>query len=34
VATALVYERSRMLIGPMTVHAVYNGFILGFQFLG
>jgi ABC-2 type transport system permease protein len=34
VATALVYERSRMLIGPMTVHAVYNSFILGFHFLG
>jgi ABC-2 type transport system permease protein len=33
VVTALVYERTKLLVAPMTVHAVYNGFIVGFQFL-
>ncbi|MGO8955587.1 MAG: lysostaphin resistance A-like protein [Rhodomicrobium sp.] len=31
VAAALVYERSKLLIGPMTAHAVYNALIVGFQ---
>jgi len=32
-ATALVYERTRMLIGPIAAHAVYNAAVVGFQFL-
>jgi membrane protease YdiL (CAAX protease family) len=33
IAAALVYERKRMLIGPIAVHAVYNAAVFGFQFL-
>jgi hypothetical protein len=33
VAAALVYERSRLLIGPIAVHAVYNAAVVGVQFL-
>ena len=29
--TALVYERTRLLIAPMSAHAVYNALIVGFQ---
>ncbi len=32
-ATALVYERSRLLIAPMTAHAIYNALVVGFQLL-
>jgi membrane protease YdiL (CAAX protease family) len=28
---AFVYERTRMLAGPMIVHAVYNAVVVGFQ---
>jgi membrane protease YdiL (CAAX protease family) len=31
VVTALVYDRSRLLIGPMAAHATYNALIVGFQ---
>jgi ABC-2 type transport system permease protein len=30
-AAALAYERTRMLAAPMTVHALYNAAVLGFQ---
>jgi ABC-2 type transport system permease protein len=30
---ALIYERTRMLAAPMTVHAIYNATILGFQWV-
>jgi hypothetical protein len=30
-AAALVYNRSRLLIGPMAAHATYNALILGLQ---
>jgi membrane protease YdiL (CAAX protease family) len=30
-AAALAYERTRMLAAPMTVHAIYNAAVLGFQ---
>ncbi len=33
IATALVYERTRLLIGPIAVHAVYNAAVVGLQFL-
>jgi membrane protease YdiL (CAAX protease family) len=33
VAAALVYERTRFLVGPMVVHAVYNGGVVAFQAL-
>ena len=33
VAAALVYERTRLLIGPIAVHAVYNAAVVGVQFL-
>ncbi len=29
--TALVYERTMLLIAPMSAHAVYNALIVGFQ---
>ena len=31
VAAALTYERTKMLAGPMLVHAVYNAAVLGFE---
>jgi ABC-2 type transport system permease protein len=31
VCAALIYERTRLLAAPMTVHAVYNAAVLGFQ---
>jgi membrane protease YdiL (CAAX protease family) len=31
VAAALVYERTRLLIGPIAVHAVYNAAVVGWQ---
>jgi hypothetical protein len=31
VVTALVYGRSRLLIGPMAAHAAYNAIIISFQ---
>ncbi len=33
IVTALVYQRSRLLVGPMVAHAVYNGFVVGLQFI-
>jgi hypothetical protein len=33
IATALVYERTRMLIGPIAVHAVYNAIAIGLPYL-
>jgi membrane protease YdiL (CAAX protease family) len=33
IAAALVYERTRMLIGPIAVHAVYNAAMVGLQYL-
>ena len=33
IATALVYERTRLLFGPIVVHAVYNAAVVGLQFL-
>jgi len=30
--TAWAYERSKTLLAPMLVHALYNAAILGFQF--
>jgi membrane protease YdiL (CAAX protease family) len=33
IVTALVYERTRLLIGPMAAHAVYNAVVVGFQYL-
>ena len=33
VATALVYERTRMLLAPIAVHAVYNAIVVGLQYL-
>jgi len=33
VCAALVYERTRMLAGPMAVHAIYNATVLGFQWI-
>jgi membrane protease YdiL (CAAX protease family) len=33
VATALVYERTRILLGPVVVHAVYNAAIIAYQWL-
>ncbi len=32
-AAALVYERRKLLIAPMTAHAVYNAAVIGFQTL-
>jgi membrane protease YdiL (CAAX protease family) len=32
-ATALVYDRTRLLIGPIVAHAVYNGIVVGYQLL-
>jgi hypothetical protein len=29
--TALVYDRTRMLAAPITVHAIYNAVVIGFQ---
>jgi membrane protease YdiL (CAAX protease family) len=31
VCAALIYERTMVLAAPMTVHAVYNAAVLGFQ---
>ena len=31
VCAALIYERTKILAAPMTVHAVYNAAVLGFQ---
>jgi ABC-2 type transport system permease protein len=33
IGAALVYERTRLLIGPIAVHAAYNACIVGFQAL-
>ncbi|MFZ1104957.1 MAG: type II CAAX endopeptidase family protein, partial [Hyphomicrobiaceae bacterium] len=33
VATALIYDRSRLLVGPIAAHAVYNAVVVGYQFL-
>ncbi len=33
IVTALIYERTKLLAGPMTAHAVYNAGVIGFQFL-
>ena len=33
VATALVYDRTRLLIGPIAAHAAYNAMVVGYQFL-
>ncbi len=33
IAAALVYERTRMLIGPIVAHAVYNAVAVGMQYL-
>jgi membrane protease YdiL (CAAX protease family) len=33
VATALVYGRTGLLIGPMVAHAAYNAVVVGYQFL-
>jgi len=33
IAAALVYERTRFLLGPMVVHGVYNATIVGYQAL-
>jgi membrane protease YdiL (CAAX protease family) len=33
VAAALVYEHTRLLIGPIAVHAVYNAAVVGLHFL-
>jgi ABC-2 type transport system permease protein len=33
VVTALIYERTKLLIGPMMAHAVYNACVVGFQLL-
>jgi ABC-2 type transport system permease protein len=33
VATALVYDRSRLLAGPIAAHAVYNAVVVGYQLL-
>jgi membrane protease YdiL (CAAX protease family) len=30
-AAAVVYERTRMLAGPMIVHATYNAMVVTFQ---
>jgi ABC-2 type transport system permease protein len=31
--TAFVYDRTRSLLGPMLVHAVYNAMVVGYQLL-
>jgi hypothetical protein len=31
VCAARVYERTRILAGPMLVHAIYNAALLGLQ---
>ncbi len=31
VCAALIYERTKMLVAPMVVHALYNAAVLGFQ---
>ena len=31
VCAAVIYERTKVLAAPMTVHAVYNAAVLGFQ---
>jgi membrane protease YdiL (CAAX protease family) len=33
IGAALVYERTRLLLGPMVVHGVYNAAIIGYQAL-
>jgi membrane protease YdiL (CAAX protease family) len=33
IGAALVYERTRFLLGPMVVHGVYNAAIVGYQAL-
>ena len=33
VATALIYDRSRLLVGPIAAHAVYNAIVVGYQLL-
>jgi hypothetical protein len=33
VVAALVYDRTRLLIGPMAAHAVYNAAVVGYQFV-
>jgi membrane protease YdiL (CAAX protease family) len=32
-ATALIYDRTRLLAGPMAAHAVYNAIVVGYQYL-
>ncbi len=32
--TAFVYDRTRALLAPVLVHAVYNGALVGFQLMG
>ena len=32
-AAALVYERKRLLSGPIATHATYNAIVVGYQFL-
>ncbi|MBO0763901.1 MAG: CPBP family intramembrane metalloprotease [Hyphomicrobiaceae bacterium] len=33
IVAALIYARTRLLIGPMAAHAVYNAVVVGYQFL-
>jgi membrane protease YdiL (CAAX protease family) len=33
VATALIYGRTRLLIGPIAAHAAYNAIVVGYHFL-
>src|SRR5262249_38340204 len=33
VAAALVYERTRLLVGAAAAHAVYNALVVGYQFI-
>jgi membrane protease YdiL (CAAX protease family) len=33
IATALIYSRTRLLIGPMAAHAAYNAIVVGYQLL-
>jgi hypothetical protein len=33
VATALIYDRTRLLMGPIAAHAAYNAIVVGYHFL-
>ncbi|HEX6000277.1 MAG TPA: CPBP family intramembrane glutamic endopeptidase, partial [Hyphomicrobiaceae bacterium] len=33
IAAALVYDRTRLLVGPMAAHAVYNAIVVGYHFV-